>query len=166
LGEILEVAAPKPLSAEAYQAGQTAAEEVVLKDPKVLAILGDPADWGRWAWYHEWEGTWEIGFYRGIDEFTVSVVDHGEGPTIFEITNTSLLDEEQQEKDNQNRAVEIAWNADDIDEAIYGSGEDIEWFTYVTPMGGSEYGVSFATDDGELFFAHVDIATETVLEDQ
>ncbi|MEM8862885.1 MAG: hypothetical protein AAGD96_31630 [Chloroflexota bacterium] len=166
--EVLDITAPQPLSAEAYQEGQLMAENIALNNPEVMAVLGDPAEWERWTWYDEWAGAWEIGFYRGIDEFIVRIADYenGEGPVVESIVNSALLDEDQQVQDNQNRAIEIAWQAEGIDEAIFGRNDDQEWFTYVTHLGGNEYGVSFATEEAELFFAHVDIGSESVISSQ
>ena len=82
------------------------------------------------------------------------------------IENLALLTEEQQVADNRNKAIELAWQAEGVDEALFGDDEDVEWETFVAHVGGGQYGVSFATADKQLFFALVDIDSEEILESE
>lgn len=161
---VLEMYAPQPLTAEEYQTQQVQAESIVLDNGEVLAILGDPTKWERYAWYDEWEGAWEVAFYHGIDEYVVTVDNYDGEMVVGAIRNLVLLEEEQQVADNQNRAIELAWQAEGIDQELFGGDEEMEWQTFVTHLENSQYGVSFATADGELFFALVDIDSQQVLE--
>lgn len=159
-----EIYAPKQLTAEEEQQQRSMAEALVLADGAVLQILGDPSGWEMYSWYDEWEATWDVNFYRGLDEIGVRVDNYEGEMMVDEIRNLALLDEEQQIVENQNQAIELAWQAEGIDEALFGAEEEVEWQTYVTHLGGSEYGVSFASADNELFFAAVNIETNQVLE--
>ena len=161
---VVEVYAPKQLTAAEEQSQRAAAEALVLADGAVLEILGDPNAWEMYSWYDEWEGAWDINFNKGLDEIGVRVDNYDGEFMVGEISNLALLDEEQQISDNQNQAIELAWQAEGIDEALFGGDEDEEWQTFVTHLGGSEYGVSFASADKELFFAAVDIAAGQVLD--
>ncbi len=160
--EIVDTAAPNQLTEAEYTAGSKMAEEIALSDPAVLETLGEPSEWEIYTWYDEWERTWEVAFYRGLDEFGVSIEEYDDEWQVGEITNLALLEEEQQISDNQSRAIDLAWQAEGIDDALF--SEDVEWSTIVTDLGGAEYGVSFVTTDQELFFALVDIDAEQVLE--
>ena len=161
---VVEVYAPKQLTAAEEQSQRAAAEALVLADGAVLEILGDPNAWEMYSWYDEWEGAWDVNFNKGLDEIGVRVDNYDGEFMVGEISNLALLDEEQQISDNQNQAIELAWQAEGIDEALFGGDEDEEWQTFVTHLGGSEYGVSFASADKELFFAAVDIAAGQVLD--
>ncbi|MFK7804406.1 MAG: hypothetical protein AB8G95_22415 [Anaerolineae bacterium] len=154
--------APQSLTVEEYQLQQSAAEGLVLNNAEVLAILGDPAEWERYAWYDEWEAAWDIYFYKGLDEISVRIDNYDGEMMVGSIKNLALLTEEQTIVDNHDRAIELAWSADGIDEALFST--DQEWRTYVTHIGEAQYGVSFAAADNELFFALVDIEAEQVLE--
>lgn len=159
---VVEVYTPQPLTAEEYQVQQTQAQTVVLANPEVLAILGDPAEWEQDAWYNEWEASWDVVFYKALDEINVRVDTYDGEMAVSSIENLALLTEEQQVIDNQNQAIELAWGAEGVDEAIYNT--DAEWQTVVTHIDGSQYGVSFVTTDHELFFALVDIESDEVVE--
>ena len=161
---VLEMYAPQPLTAEEYQTQQAQAESVVLKNGEVLAVLGDLTQWERYAWYDEWEGAWEIAFYRGLDEIVVRVESYDGEMMVGSIENLALLTEEEQLAENRNQAIELAWQAEGVDEALFGSDEDIEWQTFVTHIEDGRYGVSFATADQELFFALVDIDSQQIVE--
>ncbi len=160
--EIVDTAAPNPLTEEEYAAGIKMAEGLAQSDPAVIKALGDPAEWELYTWYDEWDGSWQVGFYKGLEEFGVRVEEYDNEWMVGDITNLALLEEEQQISDNQSRAIDLAWQADGIDDALF--SEDVEWSTIVTHLGGTEYGVSFVTTDQELFFALVDIEAEQVLE--
>ena len=154
--------APQSLTAEEYQNQQAQAESMVLNNAEVLAVLGDPSEWERYAWYDEWEGAWDVYFYKGLDEISVRVDNYEGEMMVGAIENLALLTEEQLVVNNQNQAIELAWSAEGISEALYTT--DQEWRTHVTHLGGAQYGVSFAAADDELFFALVDIELEQIVE--
>ncbi len=155
-GEVLELYAPRDLTPEEFQTGQEAVEKLVLNDAEVLALLGDPADWDRGSDYDRFEESWGVWFDKGLESWLVMVrQDEDTGKYhIEEIFDPMAFDAAQAQEEARNQAIELAYSADNIDEALDGVDD---WRTYAENQGGSVWSVSFAADGEELFYALVDI---------
>lgn len=159
-GDILDYFIPRELSPEEFQAGLTEVETLVLNDAGVLARLGDPAVWEHETDYDRWEEMWYVWFWHGLDELAVSVYRDEEGVYLDEIFDPAQLEAEKEAEWQRDQAVELAWSAEGIDQALDGVDN---WQTLVAPQG-DLWAVSFVADDQELFFALVDINNQTIVE--
>ncbi|HEY83945.1 MAG TPA: hypothetical protein G4N96_02350 [Chloroflexi bacterium] len=159
----MELYAPRELSQEEFQAGQAAVEAVVLDDAEVLALLGDPADWDHGSDYDRFEEDWSVWFDKGLESWLVIARqdEDTEKYHIEDILDPMAFDAAQAQELTRNQAIELAYSADDVDEALNGLDD---WRIYVENQGGSVWSVSFAADGKELFYALVDIEAEQVLE--
>ena len=161
-GALLEHFVPRDLTTAEFAAGQAQVRDLVFGDGEVLAILGDSSDWGHEIEFNRWERAWEVYFWRGLDEIIVSVYLDEEGSWL-EIWDPSTLTAEQARELSRNQAIEIAYQADGVGEALEGHDD---WTTYVEHLGDDRWSVSFIAGDDVLFFAAVDISTGRVLESQ
>ena len=160
-GEILEYFVPRDLSAEEFQAGLAEVEAFVLNDAEILARLGNAVEWERDTYYDRWEQLWEIYFYKGLDEIVVIVYRDEEGMYLEEIANPNQLEVEEQAEFNRNQAIELAYEAEGIDQALDGSDN---WVTFVADQGNSQWLVEFVADEELQFYALVDITNRQILE--
>ena len=160
-GEIIEFFVPRELSTEEYRAGLARVDPFVLADPAVLKFLGDPDEWERFTEYDRWSGMWVVYFEKGLDAIGVEVYDGEDGLLIEGIFDFNTLTEEEQRENDRNAAIELAYSAPGVDEAL---GETDDWRTYVENQGGSRWSVSFVAQERELFFALVDIVEQQVIE--
>lgn len=162
-GAILEWFVPRELSPEEYQAGQARIEFFIAHDPEFAARLGTPELWYHEVYFEVWEQAWFAYFTYGIDTFVAKFWADENDVYLDDFYDPNVLDALAQEEADRNRAVELAWQADTIDQALAGVDN---WRTYVEHQGDARYSVEFVTPDGELFYALVDIATGEVLETQ
>ena len=159
--EVLEISMPTVLTPEEYQAGLAATEKLVLNDGEVLALLGDPALWGRTVDFDGWENTWYVYFERGLDNWLVRVQYDSTDYWIDEIVNPDALSAAEKREQNRNAAIELAYSAEGVWDALDGVDD---WFTYAENQSGSQWSVSVVTADRDLFFALVDIDTGEILQ--
>ena len=159
-GEILDYFVPRDLSPEEFQAGMAKVENLVLNDAGVQARLGDPALWEHETYYNRWDEQWEVWFAHGLDELLVTVYMDEEYIYLEDIIDPSQLEAEKEAELQRDQAVELAWSADGIDQALDGVDN---WHTLVASRG-DLWAVSFVSDDQELFFALVDIDNQTIVE--
>jgi len=160
-GQITESFIPRELTTEEYQEGQTAVEAFVLNDGEVLALLGDPALWDRYVYYNRWDVKWEVYFSQGLDEWVAIVYRDEYGIYLEGIHDPSALSDEETAEMNRSQAIELAYSAEGIDQALNGVDN---WSTYVALQEGNVWVVTFATDERTLFYALVDIEQWLVLE--
>ena len=159
-GEVIEYFVPRDLSPEEFQAGLEKVEKYVFADAEILALLGDPEAWDHETRWNRWEANWEVWFGKGLDEWLVVVYLEDDYASL-EIIDPTAFEAEEQERLNRDQAIELAWEAEGIGEAL--DGVDY-WTTYVENQGGSQWSVSFVSGDTELFYALVDIESWEVLE--
>ena len=154
--EVLDLYAPRGLTPEEFQIGQAAVEKLVLNDAEVLALLGDPADWERGSDYDRFEERWNVWFDRGLESWLAVVwQDEDTGKYhIEEILDPMAFDAAQAQEAARNQAIELAYSAAGVDEALDGVDN---WRAYAENQGGSTWSVSFAADGKELFYTLVDI---------
>jgi hypothetical protein len=160
-GEILDSFAPKPLPADQYQTELLQVQPLVLADPEVQAQLTDPVLWDVTTDYNRYDSVWEVRFYRGIEAIVVQVTLNDDYITISDIFDPNELEEEDAIEAARNEAISLAYGGEGIDEAL--DGHD-SWRTYTENQAGSIWSVSFAADDETLFFALVDVASDSILE--
>lgn len=154
---------PRELSAEEFQIGREKVETFVFGDEEVLARLGNVADWGYDTWYNRWDANWQVWFWYGLEELAVTVGFWEEEPYLESIANPAEFEAEEALENSKNQAIELAWQAEGIDQAVAGVDN---WQTYVSQQGDTVWAVTFATEDQELFYALVDIESWTVLESE
>ena len=154
---------PRELSAEEFQAGREMVEAFVFSDEEVLARLGNVDNWGYETWYNRWDANWQVWFWYGLEELAVTVNIWDDEPYLDSITNPAEFEAEEAAENSKNQAIELAWQAEGIDQAVAGVDN---WQTYVAQQGDTVWAVTFATEDRELFYALVDIGSWTVLESE
>lgn len=160
-GAVEDYFVPRELSAEEFQVGREKVEAFVFGDQEVLARLGNVADWDFDTWYNRWDANWEVWFWYGLDELVVTVNIWEDEAYLESIRNPAEFEADQALENNKNQAIELAWQAEGIDQAVAGIDN---WQTYVSQQGDTVWAVTFATEDRELFYALVDIESWTVLE--
>lgn len=162
-GEIGDIFAPTPLPDDEFMAGQERVYRLVMDDPEVQVRLVDPILWSDYTDFNRWDRVWEVHFYRGIEAILVRVNldENGEWFSIDEILDENALDEEQARQDAEDQAISVAYSADGLWDALDGYDD---WDAFVTPFNGSIWAVEFVTGETDLFYALVDITTDTVLE--
>jgi hypothetical protein len=158
--EIYEIYLLQELSQEAYQAGKEKIETLVFNDAEVQAILGDVNSWGYDLSFNKWEQRWEMTFWRGIDAVAISFWEENGNFNIEDIYDPQAFSEQEQRDLERNQAIELAYSAEGIDQALEGV---YDWRTYAEPQGGTLWGVEF-TAEGRLFYAVVDIASQEILD--
>lgn len=162
-GVVEDFFVPRELSAEEFQTGREMVEAFVFSDEEVLARLGNVDNWGFETWYNRWDANWQVWFWYGLEELAVTVnIWEGE-PYLDGITNPAEFEAEEAAENSKNQAIELAWQAEGIDQAVAGVDN---WQTYVAQQGDTVWAVTFATEDRELFYALVDIESWTVLESE
>lgn len=152
---------PRELTAEEFQTGREMVEAFVFSDEEVLARLGNVDDWGYDTWYNRWDANWQVWFWYGLEELAVTVNIWEDEPYLDSIYNPAEFEAEEAAENSKNQAIELAWQAEGIDQAVAGVDN---WQTYVAQQGDTIWAVTFATEDRELFYALVDIGSWTVLE--
>jgi hypothetical protein len=162
-GTVDDYFVPRELSAEEFQAGLERVEQFVFSDGELLGRLGDVANWEHDSWYNRWEGNWEIWFWYGLEEVAVTVSIWEDELYIDRIYNPAELEAEEAAENSKNMAIDLAWQADGIDQAVAGVDN---WQTYVSQQSETVWAVTFATTDQELFYALVDIESEQILESE
>lgn len=160
--EVLDYFVPRELTPEAFQHGLALVENFVLNDPEVLALLGDLSLWGRETYYDRWETAWNSYFWRGLDEWVViTYLNEDDSVYLDGIIDQNAFDEQEQALVNRDQAIEIAYEADGLWEALEVYDD---WRTYVEHQGDTRYSVEFVGGGEELFYVLVDIETWEILE--
>ncbi|MCC6605136.1 MAG: hypothetical protein IT327_18155 [Anaerolineae bacterium] len=160
-GVVEDFFVPRELTAEEFQTGREMVEAFVFSDEEVLARLGNVDDWSYDTWYNRWDANWQVWFWYGLEELAVTVNIWEDEPYLDSITNPAEFEAEEAAENSKNQAIELAWQAEGIDQAVAGVDN---WQTYVAQQGDTVWAVTFATEDRELFYALVDIGSWTVLE--
>lgn len=160
-GVVEDFFVPRELTAEEFQTGREMVEAFVFSDEEVLARLGNVDDWGYDTWYNRWDANWQVWFWYGLEELAVTVNIWEDEPYLDSITNPAEFEAEEAAENSKNQAIELAWQAEGIDQAVAGVDN---WQTYVAQQGDTVWAVTFATEDRELFYALVDIGSWTVLD--
>ena len=158
--ELYDVYLIQDLSPEAYAEGREQIEKLIFSDAEILAILGDIESWNYDISYNKWESRWEAWFGRGIDAFSVKFDAYDERYYVGEIYDPYAFSDEEQEELERNRAIELAYSAQGIDEALNGVDN---WYSYAEPLGDTLWGVEFGGDE-RYFYAVVDLATDEIIE--
>ena len=162
-GVVEEYFVPRELTAAEFQIGREQVEQFVFSDEELLARLGDVAKWEHETWYNRWDANWEVWFWYGLEELAVTVSLWEDELYLEGIYNPAEFEAEEAAENSKNQAIELAWQAEGIDQAL--AGED-NWQTYVSQQGDTVWAVSFTTTDKELFYALVDIDSWQVLESE
>ena len=161
-GEVVEAYVPRELTAEEFQYGRTLAEQAAFNDAAVLAIVQDLNNWDFDTYYDRWDENFYIYMWYGIDEIAIIVRENEDGIFYVDgVQDASVLEAEQQEALNRNQAIELAWESDEIWDVLQNHDQ---WKTYVEHQGGTQYSVAFVTENRELFYAIVDIASWQIVD--
>lgn len=161
-GEVIEYFVPRDLSAEEFQATRPVVEQAVLNDPEMAALLGDVSEWDYDFWYDRYDANWGGWFNRGLETYSVTVNQWDGNYYLEEIYDPNQLEEEEARMMAQDRAIELAWEATGLWEAVKDTDD---WTTYVAHQGGSLYTVEFVTTDRELYYVLVDTDSWTVVDE-
>ncbi|MEM7336108.1 MAG: hypothetical protein AAF490_28770 [Chloroflexota bacterium] len=160
---IVDLYVPMDLPPEQFQAGRDRVEAFIFEDAEILARLGDVSLWGYDTYYNKWDSTFETYFYKGIEELLVVTVIDEQNDELYinAIKDPSALTEAQTVNEAQDRAITIAYDAENVWDFI---GEVDDWSTYVTPVEENQWLVEFVTTDARLFYALVDLSSEQIIE--
>ncbi len=161
--EVLDISIPRELTPEEFQAGQAEIEDFLAADAAIQARLGSyPKLWEHDISYDPWEQRWEAWYYHGLDAFTVLLYFEEDGRIYLDnIVDPYVLEEAAAEQLRRDQAVELAYEAEGIDDALAGVDN---WRTYVEPQGEGRWTVEFVADGQLLFSALVDIDAWNVME--
>lgn len=162
-GEIVDLFAPVPLSEADYDLGYAIVEDTLSDDREVVAFLGDVEDWDIYIDYDRFEQVWYAYISRGLEAYSARLyVDfENEGAYLERFEDANALNAQERRNHARNRALELVWEAPDIDQAI---ADVDDWTTYVSRQDNGVYSVMLATTDRELFYALVDVERGMVLE--
>ncbi len=161
--EILGISIPRELTPEEIQAGKAEIEAFLAADAAIQARLGSyPRLWEHEISYDPWEQRWEAWYYHGLDAFTVLLYFEEDGRIYLDnIVDPYVLEEAAAEQLRRDQAVELAYEAEGIDDALAGVDN---WRTYVEHQGEGRWTVEFVADGQLLFSALVDIDAWNVME--
>lgn len=162
-GEVIESFAPIPLPPDVYTRQQARLNDLVFQDPEITTLIGDPILWNYSIDWNRWEQRWQAHFYRGIDAWLVNLNYNEDEETFYidAITDEHAIDEDTQRQANRDHAIQLAYLANGVDQALNGFDT---WTTYAENLHNTVWSVSFVNGDTELFYAIVDLSTDTVLE--
>lgn len=162
-GAITESFIPLPLPADVYQRQLERLQPLVLDDPEVTALIQDPLLWDYSLDYNRWEQRWEAYFWRGVQAWQVNLYydEDNQDFSIEDIFDPNILEAETAFRADRDRAIQIAYTADNVDQALNGYDN---WTAYAENLSGALWSVSFVSDEQELFFAVIDLETDRVLE--
>lgn len=161
-GELFEIKMPRDLSPAELQAGIATIDAYLPYDAEVQARLGNPTLWYHDVSYDRWEESWKAYYSRGLDELLITLyIDDNNDVVLDAIVDPAVLTEEAAVEERRNRAINLAYSADGIDEALAGVDN---WRTYVEDHGGGQYTVAFSTTAGPLYRVHVNIDQARIIE--
>ncbi|MCE7987596.1 MAG: hypothetical protein DYG89_41055 [Caldilinea sp. CFX5] len=160
--ELFDIKMPRDLSPAELQAGITAIDAYLPYDAEVQARLGNPKLWYHDVSYDRWEESWKAYYSRGLEEILITLyIDDNNDVYLDAIIDPAVLSEEEAAEERRNRAINLAYSAEGIDEALAGVDN---WSTYVEDHGDDQYTVAFSTTERPLYRVHVDIDQERIIE--
>jgi len=161
--EVLEFYAPVFLTPEEEARQRAEVEALVLADPQVLALLGDPEDWQRYSDYDPYEVAWHVQFEHGLDAWDVIVMrDVDDRWQIDAIRDPMAFDEEEQQQVDRDKAIELAFESD----ALWRTLDEYDnWTALASPLTEAQWGVSFLSGTKEVYFVRGDIVAWEILEE-
>lgn len=162
-GEIYDVYMPRDLTDEEFAAGRAKIEAYLQTSPEVTALLGEPSLWDHDIWYNKWDENWHAWYSYGLDawEFIFYIDSESGSVWLDNYYDPNVLEGDEALAWNRGQAVELAYQAPGIDEALTGYDN---WYTYASDQGDGLWTVEFAADDQLLFSALVDIVNWQVIE--
>jgi len=161
-GELFDINMPRDLSPAELQAGIATIDAYLPFDAEVQARLGNPTLWYHDVSYDRWEESWKAYYSRGLEEIQITLyIDDNNDVYLDSIIDPSVLQEEEAAEERRNRAINLAYSAAGIDEALAGVDN---WRTYVEDHGDGQYTVAFSTTAGPLYRVHVNIDQERIIE--
>jgi hypothetical protein len=164
-GEVVDQYVPADLPPEEFAAGKEKIEKFLVYDPEVKARLGEPSLWGHEVAWNRWDQQWQVWYWYGIDALVAIVsIDENSGNVYLDsMRDANELKAEDKAEADRNRAIELAYGADGIDQALAGFDA---WRTYVEDQGQGRYTVAFVNGDRTLLGVLVDIVAGAVLATQ
>lgn len=161
-GELFDINMPRDLSPAELQAGIATIDAYLPYDAEVQARLGNPTLWYHDVSYDRWEESWKAYYSRGLDELLITLyIDDTNDVVLDAIVDPAVLTAEEAVEERRNRAINLAYSADGIDEALAGVDN---WRTYVEDQGAGQYTVAFSTIAGPLYRVHVNIDQDRIIE--
>jgi hypothetical protein len=160
--ELFDIKMPRDLSPAELQAGIATIDAYLPYDAEVQARLGNPKLWYHDVSYNRWEESWQAYYSRGLEEIVITLyIDDDNDVYLDSIVDPTVLSAEEAMEERRNRAINLAYSAEGIDEALAGVDN---WRTYVEDQGDGQYTVAFSTTDGPLYRVHVNIDQERIIE--
>ncbi len=162
-GSVLEFTIPYFLTDEEEAQQRAEVEALVLADDQVLELLGNPDDWDMYSEYDPYERTWYVSFEHGLDGWYVAVTkDEQDHWLIGPIEDAYAFDEEAQQRNDRDKAIELAAESDALWQALDGVDD---WTALASPLTGSRWSVSIAAGGSEIYFLQVDIEAWEIIEE-
>ena len=134
--------------------------KLVARDPEVQALLGDPDEWEEVIDFDKWEDAWFVSYWRGDDAVAVRLSSDGSRYHIDNVFDPLLLDEERARRHEQDRAIQIAYGAEELGKALEPYDD---WRAYAEPAADGRWTVSFATPTRTIVTALVDLSSGKVV---
>ncbi len=162
-GSVVDYSVPVFLSPDEEAQQRAEVEAVALADAQVLALLGDPDNWQRYTEYDPYEINWHVTFEHGLDAWDVIVVKTEDDRwNIEDIRDPYAFDAEQKQRLDRDKAVELAFESDDLWRVI---DDNDDWNAIAAPLTDAQWGVSFVVDHREVYYVRVDIDAWEILEE-
>lgn len=161
--EVISYYAPRELTTEELQAGLRQVEPFLAHDPEVQARMVFPAFWQHNTAWNRWEQKFESWYWWGVKAFVVRTYIDKVDQKVYvdEIYDPHVLEAKKEAERQRNKAIEIAWSAPGIDQALANVDN---WHIYVEAQSAIIYTVEFTADGQELFQAVVNIEQGNVIE--
>ena len=162
-GEVYDVYMPRDLTDEEFAAGREKIEAYMQNSPEAAALLGDFSLWDHDIWYDKWDDNWHAWYNYGLDTWEFVFYLDGDSGSVWldDYYDPNVLKGDEEAAWNRQQAVELAYQAPGIDEALAGYDN---WYTYASDQGDGLWTVEFAADDQLLFSVLVDIVNWQVIE--
>jgi hypothetical protein len=160
--ELFDIDMPPELTPAELKAGIAKIEAYLPYDAEVTARLGNPKLWYHDLSYDRWEKQWKVYYSRGLEELLIGLsIDENDNVSLENITDPALLTAEEAAEERRNRAINLAYGASGIDEALTGVDN---WHTYVEDHSNDHYTVAFTANGATLYSVLVDLAQDAVVE--
>ncbi len=153
---------PKLLSQEEINVYEEAIKNHIFDDAEVREMFKNPNIYSKELVYHKFENYWSYYLFDGLDEFSIEIYPSGKNYfRIEQITNNNSLNADEQMEVNRNKAIELAYGAEGLDDVFEGFDD---WYSYAEKYQDKLWMVEFAAEGKSLATILVDLANEVVLE--
>jgi len=131
-------------------------------DAEVKELFRNPNNYSKELVYHKFDRSWSYYLSNGLDDYEIQISPKGEDYfQIDGISNFNVLEADQKQEVDRNKAIELAYNSDKTDDVFDGVDD---WYSYAEKYEDDLWMVEFAAEGKSLLFVLVDVANQLVLE--